>query len=119
MSDAYTEEIEDIEEFPEKSEFGSLSRKRNAIRIAALRAKKMAQAKWWRAGAFLTNTGREYCDNESDGVYWKRIWRTSRSGKIKKLCNRRLRRNTDIQIESITKERAAYRKETEFWWEYL
>ena len=48
MSDAYTEEIEDIEEFPEKSEFGSLSRKRNAIRIAALRAKKMAQAKWWR-----------------------------------------------------------------------
>ena len=111
-----TEKIDELDEtFPVKADFGSLSRKRAGIRKQFYRRKRMAVSPYYPMSAYPVDKNGDYLSvNELDkAVRYKRQWRCKASKGIKKLCNRKFRRN---QTE-VARKGNNYRKATEFWWE--
>ena len=103
-------------EFPQKSEFGSLSRKRLAIRKEHFKLIRMVERKHYYCNAYYIDKDGEICDKRT-AVRVLRYWRGKRSHQIKKYCHRRFRRNPNLKM-LVSNKRSLHRKSTEFWWEY-
>ncbi len=80
-------------------------RTRRALRYGRRKLKKLAaKAAGYPAGAWY----------DDDKGRYVRYYRGQRSSWIKKQCNRKFRRSYGM----CSAKRGAYRKYTEFWWEY-
>ena len=107
--------VEELE-FPQKSEFGSLNRKRLAMQKEHYKLIRMAERKHYYCNAYYIDKDGEICDNRT-AVRAVRYWRGMRSHRIKKYCHRRFRRNPNLRM-LISNKRSLHRKATEFWYEY-
>ena len=107
--------VEEIE-FPYKDEFGSLVRKRKALRIEHFKLLRMTHGQWYPSGAYYV--GRDgYSCNKDEAIRLKRSWRGKRSKFIKKNCNRKFRRSSKLNM-IVSRHKNIMHKATEFWWEY-
>ena len=103
--------IEEDMEFPEKSYFGSLSRKRQAIKVEYRRLRRVNRCCSCWGTVYPVNSNGEY---DVNGNRYKRSYRGSRSKYLKKRCNKQLRSSRLRNLRLIGN---VYRKATEFWWE--
>ena len=107
-------DYEEETEFPTKKEFGSLERKRRAIRKEHYKLIRLAGMECYYCGVYYVDRRGECCEKD-EAVRIKRFWRGKRSRLIKKNCNRQFRRQKALRM-LISNKRGLYRKSTEFWW---
>lgn len=109
--DGYEELLELVKEEPAREEKEYREQTRGDRRRKNARKKKhlkqLAKIGWWPSGAYET-------EDYKGRPFIKRYWRGQRSKWIKKKCNKRFRRT-----QEVSRERGAYRKYSEFWWDYL
>ena len=111
------ENTDNIEEsFPTKDEFGSLNRKRRAMKIAGNRLIRMSDSYRRKGGSYPVDENGERCER-TEAIRYKRFWRAKMSKQVKKRCHRRFRRSGKLNMLSGS-QKSLNRKATEFWWEF-
>ena len=111
------DQINPEEEFPLKSEFGSMLRKRKARRKEFFKLKRLLRSEYGLTAPCWVDKYGDYCDEgDDDAVRLKRFWRRRASRNIKKDCNRQFRRTNRLKM-LVSHQKGFYRKATEFWWE--
>jgi len=105
------------EDFPLKSEFGTMLRKRNARRKEFFKLKRLMYSEYGLTAPCWVDKYGEYCDEgDPDAVRIHRCWRRQESKNIKRYCNRKFRRTNRFRM-LVAQQKGFYRKATEFWWE--
>lgn len=106
-------------EFPTKYEVNdSLLRKRAAIRKEYYKIVRITQDEGYPSGAYWYNKDGDWTSVYSEDRFrYKRCYRGKRSSYIKKMCNRKWRRSSKLNMLS-SRAKSLNRKATEFWYEY-
>jgi len=105
------EEVMDVK-FPEKSDFGSLERKRKAIYKQHCRYKRMSF--YPNNYAWMVDGENNYTEEISEAKRYVRRYGFKGSKALKKQCNRKIRRSSKLNMLNMSN--GLYRKATEYWW---
>ena len=98
-------------EFPTKEEISSLRKKRERMRKNYFRMRRLCEeSESFCGGANYADQNGNWVERK-DAVYMRRWYRNQCSTWVKKLCNRKFRREG-----IVTSSRGAQRKMTEYWW---
>lgn len=116
-----TEELYlDTEDFPTKAEFGTMLRKRRAMRKEYFKLKRAGYNSGYPWPVAYRSKDRKWCwTGDPDIAYTVRCYRGKRSKHIKTYCHRKFRRAKDFERDDCFwgAKTNHYRRCQEFWWE--